>query len=300
MKSRVTVKLITALLPAVIAACSVARVSDTAPSVTGAPPPSVYAESDYGTFLAKWLGSPAKRFGDAPYGAASQYVIQVSPPNRPGYNRVGGKELDDALDTFSTWCKTQSGKPVRYSVQTGSDPRMAKFLRKPLSQTPDGFFLACEQDGQAFAVIEVGLDSSTKDRPANLTITNYTAQSVAEAAQLEAAGRARAAQAAVDRARRATLAEEQRNENAKKKFAGDSRAAVKVGDPVCTFSNAFGNVEQVESGRVKVYVIGEANAPIGYFFLDGERPRVDFLKVEAPRWFDKPDLASCTFREFFR
>ena len=294
-------------LALIVSACSAARIVDTAHSITGEPPTDAYSERDYQAFVARWLGQiPATR-ESPPYGAFAQYVIQIQPPNRPGYNRVGGKELDDALNVFSNWCRTQGGKPVRYFNQYGPE-RMAKFLQKPVTQIRDGYFLACEQDSVTVAVIDVGVDSSTKDRPANLAVTHYTSQSVAQAQATEAERRAsiqqrQKEQAAVtaERARQQKLAEDElalkRNLDARRRFEEASKLTVKIGDSVCTYdTNAYGSVEQIEKERIKVHVIGEAVGDPGYFFKDGSRVELTYQKVEAPRWFDRSRLAGCRFQ----
>lgn len=71
---------------------------------------------------------------------------------------------------------------------------------------------------------------------------------------------------------------------------------IAVGDAVCTYdSNLFGNIETIEGGRIKVYVIGKAQVIPGYFF-SGQEGQFSYEKIEGYRWLDRAELAHCGFK----
>ncbi len=161
-----------------LAACSVARQFDTAPSITDNVSPAVRSEREYSDFVSKWMGASTAA---VPANAIARHAFRIEPPNRPGYNRVGGKELDDALAEFGRWCTASGGKQVRYAVPRGVDPRLTATLQQPVP-LDTGSYEGCERSAIVSAVIHVDIDRSTTDSPALLTITHYTSASIAEAA----------------------------------------------------------------------------------------------------------------------
>jgi hypothetical protein len=72
---------------------------------------------------------------------------------------------------------------------------------------------------------------------------------------------------------------------------------VSAGDAVCTYdTNIFGNIEAVEGQRVKLYVIGKAQTPAGFFFSGGDR-KFSYEKIEGYRWFDRAEIGHCGFKD---
>lgn len=75
-----------------------------------------------------------------------------------------------------------------------------------------------------------------------------------------------------------------------------NRASVKyaIGDSVCTASNFIGNIEEITQDRFKVFVIGRVPSVQAQFY-SGQKSTTNFEKVDAPRWFDRSDVAHCDF-----
>ncbi|WP_019025440.1 MULTISPECIES: hypothetical protein [unclassified Thioalkalivibrio] len=66
------------------------------------------------------------------------------------------------------------------------------------------------------------------------------------------------------------------------------------GDTICTYdSNFFGNVESIEGDRVQMYVVGRAASSRDGFFFRGGVGRFQHVEVNAPRWFDRDQVAPC-------
>ena len=89
--------------------------------------------------------------------------------------------------------------------------------------------------------------------------------------------------------------EQQERQSGLRSWENRHTATLQVGDPVCTYdSNLFGNVEVVQDQRVKMYVIGQAQASAGFFYA-GRQRKFNYEKIEGVRWIDLPDLAHCNF-----
>lgn len=77
----------------------------------------------------------------------------------------------------------------------------------------------------------------------------------------------------------------------------DNRLGAKysIGDKVCTYdTNSFGYIEDLNTSKMKIHVVGQADRENGFFFsgIDGN---FNYKKVEAIRWFDRNELAHCNF-----
>lgn len=91
------------------------------------------------------------------------------------------------------------------------------------------------------------------------------------------------------------------NREAKAKYAAAqavwiNRASAKyaIGDSVCTASNFIGNIEEITKDRFKVFVIGRVQS-VQWQFYSGLKSTTNFEKVDAPRWFDRTEVAHCDF-----
>lgn len=75
-----------------------------------------------------------------------------------------------------------------------------------------------------------------------------------------------------------------------------NRASAKyaIGDSVCTASNFIGNIEEITKERFKVFVIGRVPSVQAQFY-SGLKSTTNFEKVDAPRWFDRSEVAHCDF-----
>ena len=89
--------------------------------------------------------------------------------------------------------------------------------------------------------------------------------------------------------------------NAKKKamkpWVERAKAHYAVGDRVCTYEgNFFGNIETITTDKFKLHVIGRSVASNGFFFSPDEFPFTPEM-IEAPRWFNKDEVAHCKFKQ---
>lgn len=75
-----------------------------------------------------------------------------------------------------------------------------------------------------------------------------------------------------------------------------NRASAKyaIGDSVCTASNFVGNIEEITQNRFKVFVIGRVPSVQAQFY-SGQKSTTNFERVDAPRWFDRNEVAHCDF-----
>lgn len=73
---------------------------------------------------------------------------------------------------------------------------------------------------------------------------------------------------------------------------------IAIGDRVCSYgNNSIGEVEEISKDRVKVHVFGRAigNVPPGVWFNDTWHRTITTDHLEAPRWFERKDVAKCTW-----
>lgn len=73
-----------------------------------------------------------------------------------------------------------------------------------------------------------------------------------------------------------------------------AKAKYAIGDSVCTVSNFVGNIEEITQDRFKVFVIGRVPS-VQTQFYSGLKSTTSFEKVDAPRWFDRSEVAHCDF-----
>ena len=86
------------------------------------------------------------------------------------------------------------------------------------------------------------------------------------------------------------------NQEAQKRWTDRGKNTYRTGDMVCTAKgNHFGNVEAVEAGRIKVYVIGSARWADAYFFSYVPYKDFSYDTVEAQRWFSLDEVGPCHF-----
>lgn len=164
-----------------LGACGTARVLDTSPSAVTPESEGAYSEPDYSTFVARWLGSRVKTV-EPTIGAAAAHFVIVAPPARLGFNRVGGREIDESLDVFARWCQRHSGKLRKdlYFFVDGYHRDIPQVLGLPPSVLPTGAYNVCLFPSGAFAAIAADADGTYTDRPATVTLTHFTTSSAAE------------------------------------------------------------------------------------------------------------------------
>lgn len=256
-----------ALLAAVVTltACSAARPFDTAPSVTGNLSKAAYTESEYPNFVQKWLG---KSNTTLPQGAFASHEFTIEPPTRPGYNRVGGKELDDALTEFANWCLANGGKPVAYAVAGGIDPRLIHLLQQPLTEIRDGAYRGCERGSLTFALIFSNVDRSVTNRAAMLTVTHYTQPSIAQAA----ASRKEAVRVGTVRNQEAHASADRRAREQDMEY----RKSLKIGDTV-RWDRDIG------AGFAARGLVIELRPPIALIQFDNLTPSSQWVRIDTLR-----------------
>lgn len=246
-----------------LVACSLGREFDTAPSVTGNVSSAMLSAPEYPDFVAKWLGPST---APVPAEAIARHAFRIEPPNRPGYSRVGGKELDDALAKFGQWCAANGGKPVGYGVARGVDPRLVAAMQQPASALDSGgAYKGCERLSIVIAVIHVDIDGSTTDRPALLTVTHYTQPSIAQAG----AAKREAVRSSIVRA------QEARGASDKQARARDSefQKTLKVGDLV-HWNREFA------AGFAARGLVVEVRPPIALVQFSNVTPSPQWVRIE--------------------
>lgn len=159
--------------------CGLARHLDDNPSITGILDPQLYYEPDYERFVTGWLGGNLANAAFYTAGSFSTQQIQVNPPVRMGYRRVGGKEIDDAGFVFEKWCKTNNGTP---ETHLRSDDKIAKELPQLLSLDPTqiwtGLYYVCQVAGSVTGAMRIELEATATDRTAILSLSHFSASSI--------------------------------------------------------------------------------------------------------------------------
>ncbi len=250
-----------------VAACSAARQFDTAPSVTGSVSKALYFEAEYPTFVAKWMGNGTPL---VPAGAVANFVFRIDPPNRPGYNRVGGKELDDAIKEFGKWCSANGGreKPQGHAHHDRVEHQLVAVLQRPATAVAPGAYYGCERSSVVIALISVHLNKSVTDEPAVLTVTHYTQSEIAQAAARRQESE-RVAALRTQQAISAATAQAREHDAAYRK-------TLKVGDRV-RWDRDFG------SGFATRGLVVEMRPPIALIQLDNVTPSPQWVHIDQLR-----------------
>lgn len=253
---------------AALTACSAARQFDTAPSVTGKVPSALLAEPEYPAFVAQWMGSQST--ASLPPGAIANYTFRIEPPTRAGYRRVGGKELDDAVQVFEDWCRANGGRSRRlgYADRDGVERSLLTILQRSAAEVPEGAYTGCERGTIVIAVLRTHLNVSVTDQPALLTVTHFTQPKIAQAvASKQEAARATASNSQQAASNLAAVTREQ---------DAAYRKNLKVGDRV-RWDRDFG------SGFSARGLVVEMRAPIALIQFDNVTPSPQWVHIEQLR-----------------
>lgn len=88
-----------------------------------------------------------------------------------------------------------------------------------------------------------------------------------------------------------------RTKQAQDRWTNRMSKKLSVGDKVCTWNNMFGFVEDIKGEMVKVHVVGRADSFLMGFFFSGFEGSHEYARVDAPRWFERGDLAHCQWKD---
>lgn len=137
------------------------------------------------------------------------------------------------------------------------------------------------------------VEITVKDLPVDLALKSITKE---QSARIIAAQNARS----VERTRVALERQRELNRQldlGKQVWERRLLATYTLGDQVCTMKgNFYGNVEAVSGERLKVHVIGQARmSSDGFFFYTYQPTSFDGIRIEAPRWFERNEIAHCVF-----
>ncbi len=150
-----------------LAGCGVPRHFDYENSATSLDNSGALQTSDPIRFSQEWLGAKAQRV-EPHEGAAVEFQVTVSPPARPGYRSVGGKETDDAIAVFNDWCSAQHGKSV---AQAQQDPMGLGVNRK------------CLSGAALIAAFGTSKEADSASEPVRLSIVLWTPESIHKAGE---------------------------------------------------------------------------------------------------------------------
>ena len=245
-----------------VTACSVARQFDDAPSITRNVASNSYSEREYPDFVLKWMGAST---APVPPNAFARHAHKIEPPNRAGYNRVGGKELDDALAEFARWCTVSGGTSIRYAVARGIDPRLSSLLQQPTLGLDVGSYEGCERSSMVIALIHVDIDRSSTNLPAQLTVTHYSQASIAQANET----RREVARTSASRSQHSrTVAAKQAQEK-----DAEFQKSLKIGD-VVRWNRSF------SSGFAAQGLVVEMRPPIALIQFSNVTPSPQWVRID--------------------